>query len=202
MNHGIKNLKGFTLIELMIVIAIIGILAVTLVPQLTGAQGKARDTGRISSLKNASTALVQYQNDYSVFPLSSELSSDAGCLSVDKGAFKDGTTPGTPGNKMGEYLTSSKAPLDPIGTNTVKECGIKGSYGYFALEKSNNPQMGFILTADVETTGQVNYDASQNFPNTDNSTSVDVEKVQEHIGKDKANNKAGNTEEGVYVLAY
>ena len=54
----IKNTqKGFTLIELMIVIAIISVLAVTLVPQLTWAQARSRDAGRVSSLKNITAVL-------------------------------------------------------------------------------------------------------------------------------------------------
>jgi type IV pilus assembly protein PilA len=50
-----KNTKAFTLIELLIVIVIIGILAVALIPRLTGAQASARDTARRSSLQQAST---------------------------------------------------------------------------------------------------------------------------------------------------
>jgi general secretion pathway protein G len=60
--------KGFTLIELMIVIAIISVLAVTLVPQLTGAQARSRDAGRVSSLKNITAVLETYYSDEGQFP--------------------------------------------------------------------------------------------------------------------------------------
>lgn len=46
-----KKIKAFTLIELLIVIAIIGILAVAFVPTLLGAPAKARDTKRITDVK-------------------------------------------------------------------------------------------------------------------------------------------------------
>jgi prepilin-type N-terminal cleavage/methylation domain-containing protein len=66
----LKTKKGFTLIELMIVIAIISVLAVTLVPQLTGAQARSRDAGRVSSLKNITAVLETYYSDEGKFPLS------------------------------------------------------------------------------------------------------------------------------------
>ena len=59
----VRNVKGFTMVELMIVIAIIGILAVTLVPAFNGMQARARDTGRVQTLESASTALEGYRAD-------------------------------------------------------------------------------------------------------------------------------------------
>ena len=64
----VRNIKGFTLVELMIVIAIIGVLAVSLIPTLTGAQAKARDTGRISALTNIATSMISYKNDAGTYP--------------------------------------------------------------------------------------------------------------------------------------
>src|SRR4030042_5343737 len=51
---------GFTLIEILIVIAIIGILAAIALVSFTGAQRQARDTNRKSDLRMYETALVQY----------------------------------------------------------------------------------------------------------------------------------------------
>lgn len=61
--------KWFTLIEMLIVIVIIGILAAALIPQLTGIQGRARDTGRKGDMNNIAAALQNYQLDYNQYPV-------------------------------------------------------------------------------------------------------------------------------------
>jgi prepilin-type N-terminal cleavage/methylation domain-containing protein len=43
----LNNRKGFTLVELVLVIAIIGIIAVIALPSILGAPSRARDTSRM-----------------------------------------------------------------------------------------------------------------------------------------------------------
>jgi len=64
-----RKRKGFTLIELMIVIAIIAILAAILVPNFLRARNQGQLTACKSNLKNMGTALEMYSTDYSgIYP--------------------------------------------------------------------------------------------------------------------------------------
>jgi type IV pilus assembly protein PilA len=58
-----KDQKGFTLIELMIVIAIIGILAAIAIPQFSAYRKRSYNSADQSDLRNAATAQEAYYVD-------------------------------------------------------------------------------------------------------------------------------------------
>src|SRR5438270_6868122 len=64
--------NGFTLIELLVVIAIIAILAAILFPVFAQAREKARQASCQSNMKQLSTAILMYAQDYDESYLKSE----------------------------------------------------------------------------------------------------------------------------------
>ncbi len=64
-----KNTKGFTLIELLVVIAIIGLLASVVLLALNSARAKSRDAKRLADVRQLTTALELYYNDFSAYPV-------------------------------------------------------------------------------------------------------------------------------------
>jgi len=65
-----RNEKGFTLIELMIVIAIIGILAAIAIPQFSAYRKRAYNSAANSDLKTACTAQEAYYVDNATYTTS------------------------------------------------------------------------------------------------------------------------------------
>jgi len=76
-----KSKQAFTLLELLIVIAVIGILVAVILPNLMGMRERARDTVKKNDLSQLKKALRLYFDDHGVYPLEN-LSTDTICCSL------------------------------------------------------------------------------------------------------------------------
>lgn len=109
----LKKQSGFTLLELLIVIVIIGILALIIVPGLASGPKRARDAQRKSDMRAVKNALETYYNDNNVYPPGAY--AGLGTFLVNAYIPSMPTDPKT-GNTGYEYAPSPNA-CDNSGTN-------------------------------------------------------------------------------------
>ena len=137
------KLRGFTIIELLVVVAIIGILASIVLTSLSGAKAKSRDSRRVADIKSIQLALALYYSDNGMYPLNIYASSA-------------GTAPNS--GLAGGYLPS--LPTDPAKTGTCTGSQSQnGCYNYIALttgtagcNNSSNIPSRYHLGAAMEET--------------------------------------------------
>ncbi len=113
--------RGFTLIELMVVIVILGILAGLIVPKIMGRPEEAKQLKAKMQMESIETALKLYKLDNGMYP-----TTEQGLQALVE-MPQSGTIP-TKWRKGG-YLEKGKLPKDPWGNDFIYLCpGIHGEY--------------------------------------------------------------------------
>ncbi len=115
------NNQGFTLIELMVVIIILGILAMWVAPKIMSRPGEARQVKARIDIQNLETALKLYKLDNGSYP-----STEQGLQALVE-MPETGTVPKN--WKKGGYLEKDRVPTDPWGNDFIYlSPGLKGDF--------------------------------------------------------------------------
>ncbi len=138
-NRNRLNQGGFSLIEIMVVLVILGILAALVAPNVMQGIDKALITQAKTDMKSIDTALSLYKMDNFIFPRTEQglqaLVSKSDIAPVPKNFRKDG------------YLT--KLPKDPWGADYIYiSPGEHGPYDLYTLGQDGAPG-GEGLDADI-----------------------------------------------------
>ena len=135
-----KAKNGFSLIELLVVISIIGVLSAVLVMNFVGARERSRDSQKIQNLNSLKEALRLYYNDNQTYPLSGTTCST--CLNSAIGASY---APGLSDSGIGyTYAASADGNSFTLKTNlevgagdddinSQTKCGIGATNKIFAV---------------------------------------------------------------------
>lgn len=141
--------QGFTLVELLVAIAIIGLIVGLALPNFLGARERARDAKKKGELNELKTALRLYYTDYQSYPGANGINlaacgqnGDQACPVCGSAEFAAGGTDGCSSVYM------KKLPKDSAGANAF-------SYYYY----SNGDD--FRLSVNLENASDADITASQ-----------------------------------------
>ena len=107
----VQNRRGFTLIELMVVIVILGILAGLIVPRIMGRPEQAKQLKARMQIESISTALKLYKLDNGAYP-----TTEQGLQALVE-APASGNIPKN--WRKGGYQEKAKVPKDPWGNEFI-----------------------------------------------------------------------------------
>lgn len=125
-----RNQRGFTLIEIMVVVVIMGIMAALVVPKLMGRADDARITAARQDISTIMQALKLYKLDNQHYP-----TTEQGLQAL---VSKPTGGPAANNWKTGGYL--DKLPKDPWGNPyQFLSPGIKGEIDVFSLGADGQP---------------------------------------------------------------
>ena len=145
-----KNRKGFTLVEVLIVVVILGILAATVLPQFTAATNDAKESSLRQDLQlmRGQIQMYKFQHD-GTFPATTSVQV---ADKLTKASKVDGTTaaPGTAGYVYGPYIVG-QMPANPYngGRGLKVVTGSVATVPVDAAALDGTEKVGWIYSSDL-----------------------------------------------------
>jgi len=123
-------MRGFTLIEILVVVVISGIIAAFVVPKFFDKPGEARQVKARSDIQSLATALNMYRLDNFAYPSTNQ--------GLEALVTKPGGLPEARNWKAGGYV--DRLPTDPWGRAYVYLCpGQRGDFDLYSLGADGQP---------------------------------------------------------------
>lgn len=145
-----KRNQGFTIVELLIVIVVIGILALLVITTYSGIQAKARNSKRQTDIQSLQTQLEAFFSQNGYYPSLTDMNSQTWLgdkmKSLDQNALIDPSNPSSPPSKI---LLAA-----PDTTKHQYAYDVKQSDGATSCETDDTTCAKYTLTAQYE--GSVN----------------------------------------------
>ncbi len=160
------NKRGFTLVELLVVISIIGVLSSTVFASLSSTRAKARDARRMSDIKNIQTALELYKDTFNEYPRAvpsgNYVNSDKFARSIQSGG--NGTSNYAWYNVKQNLSPYISLPSDPVNN---------GTYLYQYDSDSGDNYQSYGLSVNFESSSNDSKESGDGgyYNNTSNGTS-------------------------------
>lgn len=145
----IDHERGFTLIELMIVVAIIAILAAILIPNFVNARSQAQTAACESNLRSIATALELYYADNQVYPTASSAAVVPALFTVNGVAYLNNTPrdPAAQSAAATYSVTTTQATGGNPAGYTIQCPGIHAGSTLAKLPLANGTTCGATCTA-------------------------------------------------------